>query len=150
MFHCQGTREAHRYDSRNTSRRGRGGSKTAKLRSEEVEPAGVESEASRKDQMDVWSEGSDSKPVNVEVGCGESEDEDEELYIFPQCAPAPAPAAAPRGRAAKLPSLTPAASSEGRAASPAPLITADVSGGRATPTTVVSVNEGSGPAEFEG
>ena len=30
--------------------------------------------------MDVWSEGSDPKPVNVEVGCGESEDEDEELY----------------------------------------------------------------------
>ena len=52
--------------------------------------------------------------------------------------------------AAQLPSLTPAASSEGRAASPAPLTTADVSGGRATPAIVVSVNEGSGPAEFEG
>ena len=63
--------------------RRRGGSKTTELRSEEVEPAGVESDASGKDQVDVWSEGSDSKPVNVEVGCGESEDEDEELYIFP-------------------------------------------------------------------
>ena len=112
--------------------------------------AGVESDTSGKDQVDVWSEGSDSKPVNVEVGCGESEDEDEELYIFPQCAPAPASAAAPKGRAAQLPSLTLAASSEGRAASPAPLTTTDVSGGRTTPATVVSVNEGSGPAEFEG
>ena len=84
--------------------RGRGGSKTAEFRSEEVEPAGVESDASGKDQVDVWSEGSDSKPVTVEVGCGESEDEDEELYIFPQCAPAPAPAHAPKGRAAQLPS----------------------------------------------
>ena len=111
----------------------------------------MESDASGKDQVDVWSEGSDSKPVNVEIGCGESEDEDEELYIFPQCAPAPAPAAAPERRASQLPSLTPAASSEGRTASPAPLkTTADVSGGRATPVTVVSVNEGSGPAEFEG
>ena len=110
----------------------------------------MESDASGKDQVDVWSEGSDSKPVNVEVGCGESEDEDEELYIFPQCAPTPAPAAAPKGRAAQLPSLTPAASSERRAASPAPLTTADVSGGRATPATVVSVNEGFGPAKFEG
>ena len=43
----------------------------------------MESDASGKDQVDVWSEGSDSKPVNVEVDCGESEDEDEELYIFP-------------------------------------------------------------------
>ena len=103
--------------------RGRGGSKTAEFRSEEVEPAGVESDASGKDQVDVWSEGSDSKPVTVEVGCGEREDEDEELYIFPQCAPAPAPAHAPKGRASQLPSLTPAASSEGRAASPAPLTT---------------------------
>ena len=57
-----------------TIRRGRRGSKTAELRSEEVGPAGVESDASGKDQVDVWSEGSDSKPVNVEVGCGESED----------------------------------------------------------------------------
>ena len=115
-----------------------------------MEPAGAESDASGKDQVDVWSEGNDSKPVNVEVGCGESEDVDDELYIFPQYAPAPAPAAAPKGRAAQLPSLTPAASSEGRAVSPAPLTTADVSGGRITPATVVSVNEGSGPAEFEG
>ena len=106
--------------------RGRGGSKTAELRSEEAEPAGVESDASEKNQVDVWSEGSDSKPVNVEVGCGESEDEDEELYTFPQCAPAPTPAAAPKGRAAQLPPLTPAVSSGGRAASPAPLTTADV------------------------
>ena len=150
MLHSQGTREAHRYDNWNTSRRGRGGSKTAELRSEEVDPAGVESDASGKDQVDVWSEGSDSKPVNVEVGHGESEDEDEELYIFPQCAPAPAPAAVPKERAAQLPSLTPAASSEGRTASPAPLTTSDVSGGRATPATVVSVNKGFGPAEFEG
>ena len=88
--------------------RGRGGSKTAELRSEEVESAGVESDASEKDQVDVWSEGSESKPVNVEVDCGESEDDDEEVYIFPQCAPAPAPATAPKGRAAQLPSLTPA------------------------------------------
>ena len=110
----------------------------------------MESDASGMDQVDVWSEGSDSKPINVEVGCGESEDEDEELYIFPQCAPAPAPAAAPKGRAAQLPPLTPVASLEGRVASPPPLTTADVSGGRATPATVVSVNEGSGPAEFEG
>ena len=93
--------------------RGRGGSKTAELRSEEVEPAGVESDASEKDQVDVWSEESDSKPVNVEVGCGESEYEDEEVYIFPHCAPVPAPAASPKGRAAQLPSLTPAATSEG-------------------------------------
>ena len=130
--------------------RGRGGSKTAELRSEEVEPTGVESDASGKDQVDVWSEGSDSKPVNVEVGCGESEDEDEELYIFPQCAPAPAPAADPKERAAQLPSLTPADSSEGKAAPPVPLTTTDVSGGRATPATVVSVKERFGPAEFEG
>ena len=129
--------------------RGRGGSKTAEVRSEEVEPAGVESDASEKHQVDVWSEGSDSKPVNVEVGCGKSEDEDEELYIFPQCAPAPAPAAAPKERAAQLLSLTSAPSSEERATSPAPLTTADVSGRRATPATVVSVNEGSGPAELE-
>ena len=61
--------------------RGRGESKTAELRSEEVEPAGVESRASGTDQADVWSEGNDSKPVNVEAGCAESEDE-EELYIF--------------------------------------------------------------------
>ena len=100
--------------------------------------------------MDVWSERSDSKPVNVEVGCGDSEYEDEELYIFHQCAPAPAPTAAPKGRVAQLLSLTPAATSEGRAASPAPLTTADISVGRATPATVVSVNEGSGPAESKG
>ena len=146
MLYSQGTPEAHRYNTGNTSRRGRSGIKTAELRSEEVEPAGVESDASGKDQVDVWFEGSDFKPVNVETGCGENEDEDEELYIFPQCAPAPAPAAAPEGRAAQLPSLTPAATSEGRAASPTPLTTADVSCGRATPATVVSVNGGSGPA----
>ena len=46
--------------------------------------------------------------------------------------------------------MTSTATSEGRAASPAPLTIADVSGGRATPATIVSVNEGSGPAEFEG
>ena len=109
----------------------------------------MESDASGKDQVDVWSEGSDPKLVNVEVGCGESEDEDKELYIFPQCVPAPAPVAAPKGRAAQLPSLTPAVSSEERAASPVPLTTAHVSGGRATPATVVPVNEGPGPAEFE-
>ena len=57
----------------------------------------MESDASGKDQVDVWSEGSDSKPVNVEANYRESEDEDEELYIFPQCAPAPTPAAAPKG-----------------------------------------------------
>ena len=115
----------------------------------EVEPAGVESHTRGKDQTDVWSEGSDSRPVNVEAGCAEGEDDDEELYIFPQCAPAPAPAVIPNGRAARPPPLTPAATSEGRAASPAPLTTADVFGGRATPPTVVSINEGSGPAEFE-
>ena len=132
-------------------RRGRGGSKTAELRSEEVEPAAVESDASRMDQASVWSKGSDSKPVNVEAGCGESENENEELYIFPQCAPAPTPATAPKGRARQLSSLTPAATSEGQAtSSPAPLTTADVSGGRATPATVASVNEGSGPADFKG
>ena len=150
MLHSQGTRETHRHDNGNTSRCGRGGSKTAALRSEEVEPAEVESDESGKDQVDVWSEGSDSKPVNVKVGCGESEGEDEELYIFPESAPALAPATSPKGRAAQLPSLTPAVSSEVRAASPAPLITADVSGGRATPASVVSVKEGSGPVEFEG
>ena len=150
MLHSQGAREDHRYDNGNTSRRGKAVSKTAELLSEEVEPAKVESDASGKDQVDVWSEGSDSKPVNVEVGYGESEYEDEELYIFPQCAPAPAPAAAPKGGAAQLLSLTPAASSEGRAASPAPLTTDVVSGGRAPPATVVSENEGPGPAEFEG
>ena len=101
----------------------------------------MESDASGKDQADVWFKGSDSKPVNVEAGCGESEDEDRGLYILPQCAPAPAPAAAPEGRAAQPPLLTPAATSEGEAASPAPQTTADVSGGRATPATVVSVNE---------
>ena len=130
--------------------RGRGGSKIPELLSEKVEPAGVESDASGKDEVDVWCEGSDSKPVKVEIGCRESEDEDKELYIFPQCAPGPAPVATPKGRAAQLPSLTPAASSEGRVASPARLTAADVSGVRATPATVVSVNEGSGPAEFEG
>ena len=41
----------------------------------------MESDASGKDQVAVWSEGSNSKPVNVEVDCGESEDEDEELYL---------------------------------------------------------------------
>ena len=81
------------YPVRSMIGRGRGGSKTAELRSAEVEPAGVEPDASRKDQKNVWSEGSVSKPVNVEAGFGESEDEDEELYIFPQDAPAPTPAA---------------------------------------------------------
>ena len=111
VLHSQGTRKAHLYDNGNTSRRERGGSKTAELRSEEVEPAGMESDASTKDQTDVLSEGSDFKPVNAEAGCGECEDEDEELYIFPQCAPAPAPAAVPKGRARQLPLLTPAATS---------------------------------------
>ena len=46
--------------------------------------------------------------------------------------------------------LTPAATSEGRVASPVPLTTSDVSGGRVTPASVVSVNEGSRPAELEG
>ena len=110
----------------------------------------MESDASGKDQEDVWSEGSNSKPVNVEAGSQESEDKNKELSIFPQCAPAPTPAATPKGRAAQPPMLTPAATSEGRAVSSAPLITADVSGGRATPTTIVSVNKGSWPAEFEG
>ena len=110
----------------------------------------MESHASGKDQTDVWSEGSDSRPVNVEAGCAEGEDEDKKLYIFPQCAPAPAPAVNPKGRAARPLSLTSAATSEGRAALPAPLTIADVFGGRATPPTVVSINEGSGPAEFEG
>ena len=76
---------------------GRGRSNTAELRSEEVEPAEVESNVSGKSQADVWSEGSDSKPVTVEAGCGERECEDEELYIFSQCAPAPAPSATPKG-----------------------------------------------------
>ena len=128
VLHSIETREAHLYDNGNTSRRVRGGPKTAELRSEEVEPAGVESDASRKDQADVWSEGSDSKPVNVEAGCRESNNEDGELYIFPECALASLPAAAPKGRAKQLPSLTPEATSEGRAASPAPLTIADVSG----------------------
>ena len=110
----------------------------------------MESDASRMDQASVWSEGSDSKPVKVEAGCGESEDEDEELYIFPQCAQAPTLVATPKGRARQLSSLTPAATSEGRATSPAPLTIADVSGRRVTPATVASVNEGSGPADFEG
>ena len=69
-----------------TLKRRRGGSKTAELQSEEVEPAGVESDASGKDQADVWFEESEFKPVNVEAGCAESEDEDEQLYVFPQCA----------------------------------------------------------------
>ena len=69
----------------------------------------MESDASGKDQVDARSEGNDSKPVNVQVGCEESEDEDEELYIFPQCAPAPAPAAAPKERTTQVPSLAPAA-----------------------------------------
>ena len=90
---------------------GRGELKTAELRPEEVEPAGMESDASRKDQTDVLSEGSDSKPVNAEAGCGESEGEDEELCIFPQCAPAPALAAVPKGRARQLPLLTPGSTS---------------------------------------
>ena len=83
MLHSQRTRVAHLYDNENTSSRGRGGEKNAELRSEEVKPARVESDASRKDQADVWSEGSDSQPVDGEVDCGESEDEDEELYIYP-------------------------------------------------------------------
>ena len=69
---------------------------------------------------------------------------------FSQYVPAPAPAAAPKGTPMQPPSLTPAATSGGRAASLVPLTTADVSGGRAAPATVVPVNEGSGPAEFEG
>ena len=77
---------------------GRGKNRRAPIR--EVEPAGVESHARGKDQTDVWSEESDSRPVNVEAGCAEGEDEDKELYIFPQCAPAPAPAVIPNGRAA--------------------------------------------------
>ena len=109
----------------------------------------MEPDARRKDQANVWSEGSASKPVNVEAGCGESEGEDKELYILSQCAP-PTPAASLKGRDGQPPSLTPGATSEGRAASPAPLTTADVSGGRATPAAVISVNEGSGPAELEG
>ena len=108
------------------------------------------SDASGKDQADVWSEGSDFKPIDVEAGCAETEDEDEELYVFPQYAPVPAPAAVPEGMAAQPPSLTPAATSQGRAASPASLTAADVSGGRVTPATIVSLKEGSGPAEFEG
>ena len=40
--------------------------------------------------------------------------------------------------------------SEARVASPAPLTTAEFSGGNATSATVVSVNQGSVPAEFEG
>ena len=63
-----------------------GEDKTAELRSEEMELAGVESDASGTDQADVWSKGSESKPVDVEAGCGKSEDGDEELYIVPQCA----------------------------------------------------------------
>ena len=153
---CQGCsiakRRAKPISTTTGTRAGVGGEdkKNAELRSEELEPAGVESDASRKGQSDVWSEGSDSKPANVEAGCGESEDEDEELCIFPQCAPALATAAAPIGTARQLPSLTPAAASEGRAASPAPLTTAFISGGRATFATVVSVNEECGPPEFEG
>ena len=46
--------------------------------------------------------------------------------------------------------MTSTATSERRATSPAPLTTTDVCGGRPTPATVVSVKEGSGPAEFEG
>ena len=72
------------------------------------------------------------------------------MYIFPQCAPAPAPSASPKGSPAQPPSLTPAAISEARVASPAPLTTAELSGGNTTPATVVSVNQGSVPAEFEG
>ena len=43
----------------------------------EMEPAGVESDASGKDQADVWSEGSDSKPVNAEVDYTERKYESE-------------------------------------------------------------------------
>ena len=93
----------------------------------------MESDASRKDQADVWSKGSESKPFNIKAGCGESKVEDEELYIFPQCAPATTPAAAPKGGGRQLPMLTPAATSEGRAASPASLTTADISGGKTHP-----------------
>ena len=59
-------------------------------------PAGVEPDASEKDQADVWSEGSDSEPVNVDAGCVQNKDEDEELYVSRQCAPAPALVAAPK------------------------------------------------------
>ena len=107
----------------------------------------MESDASGKDHADVWPKGSDSEPVNVEVGYCEGKDEDEELYILPQYAPASAPAAAPKGRAAQPPSLTPACTSEERATSPAPLTTADVSGGRASPACT---SEGPEPAKFEG
>ena len=110
----------------------------------------MESDAGGKDQADVWSEGSNSKTVNVEAGCGQSEYEDEELYILPQCAPAPAPAAASKGRAVQPTSLIPAAISERRVASLAPLTTADVSGGRTTPATIIPVSEETGPAEFQG
>ena len=109
-----------------------------------MNPVGVESDASGKDQADVWSEGDDSKPVNAEAGCAENANENEELYVFPQCTPAPASAAAPKRRA-KLPSsLTLAATSKGRAASPAPLTTGNVSSGRTTPVTFPSVNKGLG------
>ena len=130
--------------------RGRGRSNTTEIRPEEVEPAEVKPDVSGKSQADVWSEGSDSKPVNVEAGCGEREGEDKELYIFSQCAPAPTPSATPKGRAAQPPWLIPAATSERRAASPAPLTTANDFGRRATPATIVSVNIGPGSAEFEG
>ena len=41
------------YPVGSTIGRGRGGSKTAGLRSQEMEPAGVESDVRRKDQSDV-------------------------------------------------------------------------------------------------
>ena len=110
----------------------------------------MESDAGEKDQVDVWSEGSDSKIVNLEAGCGESENDDEELYLLPQRAPASTPAAASKGRAVQPTSLIAAATSEGTAASLAPLTTTDISGGRTKPATVVPVSDGSGPAEFEG
>ena len=39
--------------------------KTAELRCEKGESVRVKSDASRKDQADIWSEGSESESVNV-------------------------------------------------------------------------------------
>ena len=102
----QGMREAHLYDNGNTMRCRKGGQKTAELRSEEVEPDEAESDASGKDQANVWSQGIECEPVNAEAGCSERKYEDKEPRTFPQCAPAPVPAAAPKERA-QPPSLTP-------------------------------------------
>ena len=75
MLHSQKTREAHLYDNGNTRRCRKGRSKTVKLRSEEVESNKVGSDASGKDQVDVWSERSEGEPVNVAAGCAGSESE---------------------------------------------------------------------------